>query len=81
MVDKHRQENKMSHELRVKRLLERIRAIRKSRNMTQTMLGQRIGMTQKKYSQIELGISKLQLETLYMIAQALSVSIKELVGD
>ena len=59
---------------------ERIAAVRKARGMTQAALAQKIGIIQSLISDYESGRRRLYAEMLIRIAQALSVSVDELLG-
>lgn len=51
-----------------------IRARRKDTDLTQEELAERIGLTRTSINNIEQGKQRIQIHTLYAIAQALSVS-------
>lgn len=57
---------------------QRIREIRKSKNMTQEQLVEKIGSDTNNLSKIENGKKFMSAEKLVKIAQALDVDIKEL---
>ena len=59
-------------------LAERIKAVRKSRGLTQAGLAERIGETQRALSHYEMGQRRLPAETLLKIAQTLRVPMTEL---
>nr|WP_207093683.1 helix-turn-helix transcriptional regulator [Novosphingobium sp. PY1] len=53
-----------------------IRAVRKTKAMTQKELGQRVGLPQSHISKIEKGAVDLQLSSLVEIARALGLEVK-----
>lgn len=57
----------------------RIREIRKSKNMTQAVLAELSGIEPSNISHIERAATKLSLPTLVSIANALEVTLDELV--
>ena len=57
---------------------QRIRELRKSKNMTQEQLVEKIGSDTNNLSKIENGKKFMSAEKLVKIAQALDVDIKEL---
>ena len=60
---------------------EKIRAVRKERKMTQKRLGNILGMDTTRISQYETGQRNPKIETLSKIADALGVSVAELLPD
>jgi len=54
---------------------ERIRAIRESKNLTQTEVARRINMSVQTYNGYELGRRRITTDTLEKIAQALNEPI------
>ncbi len=58
---------------------KRIRAIRIRRKMTQQMLGEETDYSVQHISHVETGKTKLSVECLFDIANALNVSLDELV--
>lgn len=56
---------------------ERIRELRKSKNITASSLATQIGVTQSFISSIEKGTKKCSLETLDAICTALNVSLAD----
>lgn len=61
-------------------LKTRLREARRSRKISQTVLGQLAGCGQEKISFYEIGKSKLQYQTLVHLANALQVSTDYLLG-
>jgi transcriptional regulator with XRE-family HTH domain len=57
---------------------QRIRELRKGKNLSQDQLSEKIGIDPKHLSRIELGKSFPYMETLEAIAAALDVEIKDL---
>ena len=55
-----------------------IKKVRKGRGITQEKLAARIGTRQKNISNWENGICEPDIATLYLIAKALEVDMKEL---
>ncbi|MEU0809837.1 helix-turn-helix transcriptional regulator [Streptomyces sp. NPDC005970] len=60
---------------------DRIRELRRWRNLTQKRLGDKAGNDRKAMNRIELGHHSPGLDTLIRIADALDVSLAELVRD
>lgn len=60
---------------------KRIRSIRKSRGMTQSVLAEKVGIEPSNISHIELADSKVGLATLVAIANALQCSADDLLCD
>ena len=60
---------------------ERIRRFRKALNITQAELGERAQVEPSNISHIERGATKVSLPTLIRIANALHVSLDDLVYD
>ena len=59
-------------------MANRIREIRISRKMTQTELGNLVGVSQPYIHDLELGRRGARFETLQLIAKALCVDVKDL---
>lgn len=57
---------------------ERIKTFREKKNYTQTYLAQQLGISQKAYSKIENGDTKLTVDHLMKISEVLEVSPNEL---
>lgn len=55
-----------------------VRSRREREGMTQDELARRVGMTRTSITNIESGRQKVQLHTLYDVADALNVPIKDL---
>lgn len=60
---------------------QRIRAARRARGMTQANLAQRLGFSHGWVSQVERGGIGLEASDLDRVAEALGVSIYELIAD
>ena len=60
---------------------QRIQKKRKSQQKTQEMLAEAISVTVGYVSQIERGITKINLETLSLIAEYLNCNITEFLSD
>ncbi|MVM34385.1 helix-turn-helix domain-containing protein [Spirosoma sp. HMF4905] len=56
-------------------LAEKIKAARKSKNLTQTELGERLGVTKGTIASYEAGRNNFTVETLQKISNALGVTI------
>jgi DNA-binding XRE family transcriptional regulator len=63
------------------RLGDQLRAIRRSRNLTQKDVAERAGITQPALSRIELGGGVPDLETLRRLGNAMGVRFHVIVGD
>ena len=59
---------------------ERLRTIRKSKNLTQTQLGETVGINKDLISHYENGIHSPSIVTLEWLCKALNVSASELLG-
>lgn len=68
-------------DLDYKALGERIRFMRKSKNMTQYALAEQVGIEPSNISHIERAVSKVGLATLVKIANALECSVDDLLCD
>ncbi|MED0759105.1 helix-turn-helix transcriptional regulator [Aneurinibacillus thermoaerophilus] len=60
---------------------QRIKQLRKKKNLAQCELAVRSGFTQSKISKIERGILRLKLDDLIPIAKALGVTVAELLDE
>jgi transcriptional regulator with XRE-family HTH domain len=67
-------------EEQTQRIASQIRLLRKKNGLTQTMLGEKVGVTQKTIAAYESGNVRIFDITLIDLARALSVSIDELLG-
>jgi DNA-binding XRE family transcriptional regulator len=63
------------------RLGDQLRAIRRSRNLTQKEVAERAGITQPALSRIELGGGVPDLETLRRLGNAMGVRFRVIIGD
>jgi transcriptional regulator with XRE-family HTH domain len=61
-------------------IAERIKKIREKRNFSQTFLAQELGISQKAYSKLENGDTKITIDYLFKIANALDVTVNELLN-
>ena len=61
--------------------MNRIRQIRNEKNLNQTEVSERANMTRQAYRRLESDSSNPNLLTLQKVAQALNVSVKELIED
>lgn len=61
-------------------LKDRVRALRKSKNMNQQELGEALGLTQKAISTIESGSRSTTIEKLVLLAEFFHVSTDYLLG-
>lgn len=59
---------------------QRVQRIRKSRGMSQTELGNKIGLSQRAVSHYESGINRIPAPHLLKIAEVLKTSLQELTG-
>ena len=64
-----------------KETLHRIKEIRKAKRISSDKLGELIGLSGSAIRNIEAGRRKIKLETLEKIAQALGVSVAELLAN
>jgi transcriptional regulator with XRE-family HTH domain len=56
----------------------KIKNFRENKKMSQTELGDNVGLTRSSVANIESGRQKVQIDTLYNIAQTLEVEIQDL---
>lgn len=63
------------------RLGDQLRAIRRSRNLTQKEVAERAGISQPALSRIELGGGVPDIETLRRLGNAMGVRFHVIVGD
>ena len=68
-------------EIDYKAIGKRIRSVRKKKHLKQSMLSAMTGVAETNISHIERGATKLSLPTLIKIANALDVSVDELLCD
>jgi transcriptional regulator with XRE-family HTH domain len=59
----------------------RIKMIRQSKKMTQVQVAERAGMSQSYFTEIEMGKKRPNMARYESIAQALEVSLDELLGQ
>ena len=62
-------------------LNHKIRAVRTTKGYVQSDVAKELGISQRAYSKIELGQTKLNWEYMNQIADILDVSIWELIGE
>jgi len=63
------------------KVAERIKSFREKKNYTQTYLAEQLGMSQKAYSKIENGDTKLTVDHLLKISEVLEVNLNELLNS
>lgn len=63
------------------RLGKKIKEIRKSYKMSGNELARKLGMSQQQVSRYESGKSSMTIDTIILIANALEISINELLTD
>lgn len=59
----------------------RIRQLRKARGLSQTALGEQVGVTFQQVQKYERGTNRISTSTLVRMARALSVPLAELLAD
>jgi transcriptional regulator with XRE-family HTH domain len=62
------------------KVAERIKKVREQKNYSQTYLAEKLGISQKAYSKIETGDTKLTVDYLFKISEILEVNINELLN-
>lgn len=62
----------------MKDLYERIKELRKSKGITQAVMGERLRMSQNNFGLLERGEIDISVSRLIQIAEALNVSLKEI---
>ena len=67
---------KFENELRLDLLGESIKSVRKAKNMTQTELGQLVGVQKAQISKIENSVKSARLETIMNVFDILGVVVK-----
>ena len=60
--------------------INRLKEIRKDRDLTQTIVAEYLGMKQQQYSEYEIGKRLIPIETLDKLADFYNTSIDYLVG-
>ena len=60
---------------------ENIKRIRKEKHLTQKQLGEKCGMSESTLRQYEIGYRNPKIQTIKRIADALGVSLGELIGN
>lgn len=60
---------------------ERIAKLRKERDLTQVALAEVLGVSQQQIVAFEKGLRRVPVSSLPTLAQALAVSVEELVGE
>ena len=63
------------------KLGEKIAHLRKSKNMTQSELAEKMCITDKAVSKWERGISSPDIRTIQKLSQVLEVTTEELIGE
>lgn len=63
------------------KISQRIKKVRKQKGLSQTELGERIGVSQQVITNYERNIREPDIETLLKIAGALDVSLEMLIGE
>jgi transcriptional regulator with XRE-family HTH domain len=72
----------VAHKIRQVELVgQKIRQLRKDRNITQTELSQRIGIQQSDLSRMEKGEYRVSLDTLFRVLAEFSVGVSEFFED
>lgn len=61
--------------------LENIKAVRKSKGLTQVDMSEHLGLTKNNYGKVENGQVELTINRLYQIADILGVSVVSLLGE
>ena len=69
------------HEIRYELIGKRVREYRKKRRLTQQALAEKVGLVPSNISHIERGTTKLSIQSLIRIANALHVSAESLLCD
>lgn len=62
------------------KILEQIRTVRECKNLSQEDMAERMNMTVSGYGKLERGETKMYVETLVRIAQALDTDLKDLLA-
>ena len=62
------------------KILEQIRTVRECKNLSQEDMAERMDMTVSGYGKLERGETKMYVETLVKIAQALDIDLKDLLA-
>ena len=62
------------------KLPERLKHIRSSRNLTQTQIAAKLGMTYQEYQKIETGKTVIRADKLVHICETLDISSDDLLG-
>lgn len=59
---------------------ERLKSLRKERNLTQTQLAEAVGMTQSRIYKYEKGFQRVPMNVLQTFANYFEISMSELIG-
>jgi transcriptional regulator with XRE-family HTH domain len=63
----------------MKKVIENIRILRESKGYSQDYIAELIGITQSSYARFERGATKTDLKTVSLIAQALEMSLIDVI--
>ncbi|QXV63638.1 helix-turn-helix transcriptional regulator [Mucilaginibacter sp. 21P] len=61
-------------------MTDNIRRLRKTKGISQRFMAEALGISQNAYSKIECNSSRLQVQTLIVIASVLETSVNELMN-
>ena len=63
------------HNTSIKTVLAQIKAQRNIKNYTQHYVANKLGISQNAYSKIESGISRLTIETLFILSHVFEIEV------
>lgn len=65
---------------RVAQILEKLRALREAKKLSQADIAARLGLSQNSYKEIEKGSTHLKVQTLFQLADILEADLPDLLG-
>jgi transcriptional regulator with XRE-family HTH domain len=65
----------------IKKIGERVKNVREQRNYSQQYVASKLGVSQKAYSKIETGETKLSVDNLLKLTEILDTSVNELLDS
>jgi len=68
--------DKFEYDLQMEIIAEKIKEERKRKNLTQTQLGELIGVKKSQISKLEKGIGDIRLSTIIKVFKALNTNLK-----
>ena len=60
---------------------KRLKELREKHNFSQEYLGDQLGLSQSSYNRLETGLTRIRLDTLYILAEILETDVVSLLLD